>query len=796
MALAKKYNFKDVEEKWMKHWEESGIYKFQLDSKKKIYSLDIPPPTISGKLHMGHVFGDSQQDFFVRFKRMNGYNVLNPFGTDNNGLPTLRLIEKEKKVDSKSMDRVKFIELCNKTIKEEFIPMFLEDAKRLGLSADWNLFYSTIDERSRRISQESFIDLYKKGREYRTESPSLWCTECQTTIAQVELEDKEFSSYFNDIKFEVSGKELIVATTRPELLPACVAIFYNPLDNRYKDLKGKLAKVPLFDFEVPIMEDPSVDIEKGTGIVMCCTFGDQADMEWQKKYRLPIKNAVEKDGTMSSLAEKYSGLKVLEARKKIIEDLKANNLLIEQKKINHAVNTHERCGTPVEIMTSKQWFIKYLDLKKDMIKWGNEVQWHPAYMKNRYDNWVEGLQWDWCISRQIPFGIPFPVWYCEECDEPVLAELDSLPVDPLVDKVPLDKCKKCGCTEFIPEKDIMNTWATSALTPTIVKDLIKGTPAYEKIKNKPFSIRRSGHDIITFWNFNTIVKSNLHYNKKPWEKLLINGWILGKDGKKMSKSKGNVISPQKTLEELGADPLRYLSASARTGDDVSFPEQELTNGKKLVNKLWNASKFSLMHLEDFTDSKVKLEAIDCGILSKFNSIIKEVSDLYEGYEASKAKRISEMFFWSEFCDNYLEIAKDRLYNPDIRGADSRKSAQYTLNYIVLNTLKLFAPLMPFITEELYVNGFENSESIHLSSWPKYSKSLKDESNEKVWDRFVDVISFVRQEKSKQGKSLKEEIILVLSKTDKELLLESLDDLMAVTKSKEILIGKELEVKWM
>ncbi|MBT6995382.1 valine--tRNA ligase [Candidatus Woesearchaeota archaeon] len=794
MVLAKKYNFKEVEEKWMKDWEKSGIYKFQINSQKKIYSLDIPPPTISGKLHMGHAFGDSLQDFFVRFKRMNGFNILNPFGTDNNGLPTLRLIEKEKNVDSKSMSREKFIELCNKTIKEEFIPMFLKDAKRLGISADWDLFYSTIDERSRRISQESFIDLYKKGREYRIESPSLWCTECQTTIAQVELEDKEFSSFFNDIKFNVDGKDLVIATTRPELLSACVAVFYNPIDKRYKKLKGKMAKVPLFGFEVPIMEDEKVDLEKGTGIVMCCTFGDQTDMEWQKKYKLPIKEAISKDGKLTKISGKYEGLKVEVARKKIIEDLKQEKLLLNQKQINHAVNTHERCGHPVEIITSKQWFIKYLDLKKDMIKWGKEVEWYPSHMKNRYDNWIKGLQWDWSISRQIPFGIPFPVWYCKDCDEVILADEKQLPVDPLVDKPNIKQCKKCKGKEFIPEKDIMNTWATSALTPSIVKDLLKGTPAYDKIKNKPFSVRRSGHDIITFWNFNTIVKSNLHYGKKPWEELLINGWILGKDGKKMSKSRGNVISPQETLDGFGADPLRYLSASAKLGDDVSFSEQELQNGKKLVTKLWNASKFSLMHLEDYKDEKIKLEAIDKGILSKFNFLIKEISESFENYEASKARMILEMFFWGQFCDNYLEIAKDRLYNPDIRGIKERKSAQYTLNYILTNTLKLFAPIIPFITEEIFVNGFNNSDSIHISSWPKHFTKLKDESNEKVWERFVEILSFVRQEKSKQNKSLKEEIVLILPRKDKELLLECIEDLKAVTKAKDILNGRELEVK--
>ena len=795
MNVPKKYNFKEAEIKWMKDWEEKGIYKFKVDSKKKIYSVDIPPPTISGKLHMGHVFGDSQQDFYVRYKRMQGFNVLNPFGTDNNGLPTLRLVEKEKKVDSKSMSRKEFIELCNKTVNEEFIPLFVNDAKRLGLSADWDLFYSTIDERSRRISQESFIDLYEKGREYRTECPALWCTECQTTIAQVELEDKEFSSYFNDVKFKVEGKDLIIATTRPELLSACVAVFYNPKDKKYKKLKGKKAKVPLFDFEVPIMEDNKVDPEKGTGIVMCCTFGDQTDMEWQKAYKLPIKEAISRDGTLTDICGKYKGLKIKEGRKKIIEDLDKKNLLGKQEKISHTVNTHERCGTPIEIMTSKQWFIKYLDLKEKMIKWGSKIKWFPEYMKNRYDNWIGGLQWDWCISRQIPFGIPFPVWYCAECDEVILADRKQLPVDPLVDKPLVKQCPKCKSKNFVPEKDIINTWATSALTPTIVKDLLKGTPAYDKIRDKPMDVRRSGHDIITFWNFNTVVKSQLHYGISPWKELLINGWILGTDGKKMSKSRGNMISPQKTMDEYGADALRYLSALVKLGDDLSFPEQELSNGKKLVNKLWNASKFSLMHLEDFKKGKVELTLVDKGVLSKFNNLIKEATGSFENYEASKAKMITEIFFWNQFCDNYLEIAKDRLYNPDVRGLRERKSAQFTLNYIVVNILKLFAPIIPFITEEIYQYFSDDGESIHVSSWPSFDKSFDDSVAEKTWDKFVEILSEVRQQKAKKNKSLVEEVVLTITDEDNKTLITCMDDLKAVTKAKEVIVGKKVGVSF-
>tara|TARA_Y100000310_G_scaffold325742_1_gene389725 strand:+ start:18704 stop:21094 length:2391 start_codon:yes stop_codon:yes gene_type:complete len=780
------YNFKEVEEKIKKFWEKNQIYKFNPNSTKEIYSVDTPPPTVSGRIHMGHSFSDSQQDFFVRYKRMRGFNVLNPFGTDNNGLPTLRLVEKEKGVRSKDMTREEFIELSNKTITEEFIPEFLNDVKSLGISADYTLFYSTIDEHSRSISQKSFIDLYKQGREYRIEAPALWCTKCQTTIAQVELEDRDIESKFNDIVFKVNGKKIIVSTTRPELLPATVAVFVNPKDKRYHNLVGKKAKVPLFNFEVPILEDEKADPEKGTGVVMCCTFGDQTDMEWQKEHKLKIKTAITKDGKMTSLARKYRGMEIKQAREKILEDLKKQKLLVKQKDIVHPVNVHERCGTEIEFIHSKQWFVKYLDLKKDMLKWGKEIKWYPEYMRHRYNNWVKGLKWDWCISRQIPFGIPFPVWYCKKCDEVILAEEKDLPVDPLENKPPIKECPKCKSKKFIPEKDVMNTWATSALTPTIVKDLLKGTKAYNKIKNKPMNIRRNGHDIITFWDFNTIVKSQLHYKINPWKELFINGWILGKDGKKMSKSKNNTVSPQEIIKQWGADVLRYLSASSSLGEDLPFPEKELVAGKRLVTKLFNATKFVFMNLKDYKGNKPKkFEKADEQFLSKLNSVVKSATDSFDKYEYSKAKAEVEKFFWHDFADNYLEIVKNRIYNAK---GDKKISAQYTLHRSLITILKLIAPTMPFITEEIYQTYFkksEKSESIHISDWPEYEKPKPT----KELGTFYQTLTKVRQEKSKKQKSMRAEIILTIPKKNLDALKDMLDDFKAVTNAKEIKTGK-------
>jgi len=789
MEISKFYNPKEVEEKLMEFWEKNKIYKFNPDSKKKIYSIDTPPPTVSGRMHMGHAFGNSQQDFIARYKRMRGFNVLQPFGTDDNGLPTQTLIENIKNVRAKEMDRREFRKLCLDTLEKELKPRYTKDWKRLGISCDFEANYSTIDKHCQKISQWSFLDLYKKGRQYRAEAAAMFCPKCQTAIAQVECEDKEVSSSFNDIVFKVNGEKLIISTTRPELLPACVAVFYHPNDKRYKHLNGKKAKVPLFNFEVPILEDERADPEKGTGIVMCCTFGDSTDAEWQKAHKLPVKEAINKEGNMTSLAKDYEGMEIKEARKKIIEDLKKNNLLVKQEPIVHTINVHERCGTPVEFIFSKQWFVKYLDLKEDMVKWGNGLNWFPPYMKHRYENWVKGLQWDWCISRQIYFGIPFPVWYCGECDEIILAREKDLPVDPIEDKPPVNKCPKCGGKDIKGEKDIINTWATSSLTPTIVKELFKGKPVYRKLNNNPLDLRPQGHDIISFWLFNTVVKSKLHFNMLPWNDCFINGWILDPRGKKMSKSKGNIIEPQEMIDKYSADALRFMSAASKLGEDLPFQEKEMVSGQKLINKLWNSFRFSLMHLEDFKFNRPKnLELMDQWVLIKLNKLIRNCTKYFEDYNFSKSKTETENFFWHVFCDNYLEIIKDRLYNPDKRGKDSRESAQYTLYTCLLNILKLFSPIIPFITEEIYQNYFikkEKEKSIHLCKWPEEDKKINNKKIENLGDKFIETISFVRKKKAEENKSLKTPVKLLYC--DKKL-NDVLEELKAVTKAKEIKFG--------
>jgi valyl-tRNA synthetase len=778
---------KKIEKKYLEFWEKEEVFKFDTRSKKKIYSIDTPPPTVSGRMHIGHAFSYSQSDFIARFKRMRGNEVFYPFGTDNNGLPTERLVEKSKGIKSKSMPRADFIKLCNEFIKEE-LPLFIQDWKNLGVSCDWNLKYSTIDDNSRRISQWSFLDLYKKGRMQRKDAPAMWCPECKTGVAQVEVQDKEIDSTFNEILFKVGKEDLKIATTRPELLPACVAVFYHPNDERYKKYKGKMAKVPLMNFEVPIMEDKRVDMKKGTGIVMCCTFGDQTDMEWQKAYNLPIKTAITESGEMTSIAEKYEHLKIKAARKEIINDLREAGLLVNQIPIKHFVNVHERCGTEIEFVKSKQWFVKYLDLKEDLLKWGKELKWYPEFMRHRYDNWVKGLQWDWLISNQRYFGIPFPVWYCKDCDEIIFAKESQLPVDPLKDKPPVSKCPKCHSKKIIPETDVLNTWFTSSMTPQIINNLVKD----EKMKKKlfPMDLRPQAHDIISFWLFNTIVKSRLHFGKNPWKDVVISGIVTMK-GEKMSKSKGNSISPQEVMEKYGADALRYWAASSKLGEDFDYQEKDLLTGKKLVNKLFNASKFIFMNLKDYQGKKPKkLAKADEEFIGKLNEVIKSCTKSFEDYEYSLAKQEIEQFFWSDFCDYYIEFVKKIIYQGE---RDEKLSAQYTLYHSFLVILKLFAPLTPFITEEIYQENYKQYEkikSIHITEWPEIGK----EKSKGDWEIIKERLALIRQFKSQKHLSLNTPVELTIPKKDYEILKNYEERFLSTSGAICFNIGKEFKTE--
>ncbi|NIA04074.1 MAG: valine--tRNA ligase [Nitrospiraceae bacterium] len=749
------------EKKWQEFWEDHEIYHFDFNSEKPVFSIDTPPPTVSGKIHIGHAMAYSQTDFVARYKRMNGYNVFYPFGFDDNGLATERFVEKKNKVRAKSLKRTEFTQLCLETTKE--VEKELKAiAKSFGISPDWNLYYSTINEKFRKLSQLSFIELYEKGREYRKEAPVLWCPHCQTAIAQVEMEDKVVPTLFNNIIFKVDGMDdLIISTTRPELLPACVSIFVHPNDKRYKGYIGKEATVPLFNYKVKIMSDSKVDPTKGSGVVMCCTFGDQTDMEWYQKYNLDLREGILSNGRMSNICGPYAGMTTKEAREAVINDLKEKGILVSQKKIMHSIHVHERCGHEIEIINTKQWFVKYLDLKDKFFELGAQLKWHPEFMKHRYDNWVKGLSWDWCISRQRFFGVPFPVWYCKNCGKPILAKKDQLPVDPLVDKPPVDKCPYCGSTEFVPEKDVMDTWATSSLTPLIMSGWQQNEEAFKKLF--PMSLRPNGHDIISFWLFNSIVKSYLHTGKLPWKEAMINGFVLDSHGEKMSKSKGNISDPKDIIKQYSADILRYWAVSNKFGDDLSLNEKEFKRGRKFINKLWNASRFALSFMKEYRKSDFdfnELSTLNKWILSSLNLVIKDATEHMENYEFSKAKASIESFFWHDFCDNYLEIVKGILYSKENHEEKEIEGTYYTLYLVTYTILKLFAPFVPHITEEIYQLFFrlyEDKESIHLQQWPKYDEKTYDLESLNKGDIAIEVIGLIRKYKANNHFSMKEPI---------------------------------------
>jgi valyl-tRNA synthetase len=498
-----------------------------------------------------------------------------------------------------------------------------------------------------------------------------------------------------------------------------------------------------------------------------------------------------KDGTLNEKAGKYNGLKSFIARKTIIKDLQEIGCIAKVEKIKNAIKVHERCDTPIEILMTYQWFIQYLDLKKDMLNWGNKLKWHPEFMKFRYDNWVNGLKWDWCISRQRFFGVPFPIWYCKKCGEIIIAEENQLPVNPLSSK-PLKKCK-CGSNEFEGEKDVLDTWFTSSMTPRLAVELVD-----KKIQDKifPMSLRPQAHDIITFWLFNTVLKSNLHYSVNPFENVLISGFVtLG--GEKMSKSKGNVIEPRAVLENYGADAMRYWAASSKLGEDLDYQEKDLVTGKKFVNKLWNASKFLFMNIGDYKNSKpAKLHRTDEIFLNELNKVIESSKQNFLNYEYSRAKNDAEGFFWKSFCDNYMEIVKFRIYSGT---ADEKESACYTLYNSLFAILKMMAPITPFITEEIYQKFFRKNEkiiSLHLSEWPRNIPVKAQKYDEKIWSKFIEILESVRKAKSEAKKSMKSEIKLILPKNDIELLGMCLTDLKAVTCSREIISGEGLLVEFL
>ncbi len=778
--MEKRYDFLKVEKQMQQFWEREGIFRFDKNGDGETYSIDTPPPTVSGSLHIGHLFSYTQAEMIARFRRMQGYNVFYPFGFDDNGLPSERLVEREEGIRANALPRSAFIAKCQKTIakyESEFKALWMS----LGFSVDWSTEYQTISPEVSKISQELFLELIKMGKAYPKEAPVLWCTECRTSIAQAELNMADAESAFCHIPFMVDGRPLAVATTRPELLFGCVCLFVHPGDERYRQYVGKSALVPLYDYEIPILSDEKADADKGTGAVMCATFGDGTDAEWFMRYRLPYRKVILPDGRIAEDVPFIGGLKVRAARKEITRLLEERGLLLKCESMTHAVGTHERCGNDVEIIPSRQWYIDIISEKDRFLKAADEINWYPASMKNRYVSWVDNLKWDWCISRQRYFGIPFPVWYCKECKKPAFARPEQLPVNPL--EMKYGGACECGCTEFVPESAVFDTWATSSVTPQINERL--------GLKLTPMSMRTQAHEIIRTWTFYTIVRSLYHTGKIPWKDLMICGFVLAKKGEKLSKSKNNnPYDPQSLIEAHSADALRYWTAGARLGTDTFFSPDELAIPKRFITKLWNAARFAILHLQDIDLSRTpELLPVDRWIIERVNETAANAAKLLYEYEIGSAKREIDDLFWKDFCDNYIEIVKERLYEPDVHGAEARESGQHALYYALLNILKLYSIYVPHITEHIYQEFFRQHEkefSIHLARWAKPSSI--DGDLIRFGETLKDVLFEMRKYKTERSLSMWAEMEALEIHTQQRFLewfQRTEKDILACSKAKTI-----------
>ncbi|MDD5555182.1 MAG: valine--tRNA ligase [Candidatus Pacebacteria bacterium] len=741
--LSKDYDFKAIENKWKKKWEQDKLYQFSFKEGAPLFVVDTPPPYVSADhLHAGHIMSYAQAEFIVRYKRMRGYQVFYPMGFDDNGLPTERFVEKKYKIDKSKTTKSEFIKLCLKET-EKGIETYKKLWTDLGISVDWSKTYSTIAPLPTKVSQWSLIDLYKKGVLAREELPILWCPYCQTAISQSDTEDRERDSKMNYIAFPLNSKNetAVIATTRPELLAACVALYYNPQDKRYKDWDKKKAAVPLFDYEVPIKTSDLVDKEKGTGLMMVCTWGDSEDLEKWRTDKLETRNLLTADGKLNELGGKYRGLKIEEAREKILADLKENNFLIKEEPTRQTINVHERCETPIEFIQSKQWFIKIAGLKDTWLEYGKKIKWHPSYMFKNYELWVNSLKWDWCVSRQRYYGVPFPFWYCQKCGEVIYPKDEDLPVNPIEDKAP--RCPKCQSSEIVPETDVMDTWATSSCTPFLLREL------GERKELFPVDLRPNAHEIIRTWDFYSIVKSYYHFKDIPFRNVMVSGHGLDEKGKKISKRLGNYVSSDELLEKYGADAVRYWATGASLGQNLRFNEKEIKKGKQTTIKLWNVARFILMDDKDIK-GEPELEPADLWILREADETIKNAAEHFENYEYAKARNETEALFMSKFADYYIEFVKYRLNSENEK---SKQAAQYTLKAVFLSILKMFAPLLPFVTEEIY-QLFKGNESIHLSSWPQ---PFKEKNPDPDFKEAIKAVDEIRKYKSDNKISLGKEI---------------------------------------
>ena len=842
VSVPEKPALEGLEEKYAAQWRENGTYAFREDTdRESVYSIDTPPPTASGSLHVGHMFSYTQTDVIARYQRMSGKNVFYPLGWDDNGLPTERRVQNyygvrcepgrpyvegyrppekpaKNQRDWDVVSRQNFIELCEELAVEDE-KVFEHLFSTLGLSVDWNRTYRTIDAHSRKVSQLAFLKDYEAGNAYMAEAPTMWDVTFRTAVAQAELEDREREGAYHRVSFHrPDGEKVFIETTRPELLPACVALVAHPDDERYQHLFGTTVRSPLFDVEVEVKAHALAKPDKGSGIAMICTFGDLTDVTWWRELDLPTRALIGRDGRFQAEqpewiadgtpAERYAevaGKTVFSAQKAVVDMLReSGDLDGEPKKIMHPVNFYEKGDKPLEVVTSRQWYIRNggrdAERRDVLIQRGREMAWHPSFMRSRYENWIEGLNGDWLISRQRFFGVPFPVWYPLDAagepdyEHPVLPSPEQLPVDPAADTAP-------GYTEeqrdqpsgFMADPDVLDTWATSSLTPQIATGW--GVDEELHAKTFPMDLRPQGHDIIRTWLFSTVVRAETLAGSVPWTNTALSGWILDPDRKKMSKSKGNVVVPTDVLEKYGADAVRYWAASARLGADTAYDEGQMKIGRRLAIKLLNASKFVLAQgvteasvLGSGTDASVVTNGLDRSLLAQLSTVVERATAAFREYEYARALQLIESFFWT-FTDDYVELVKDRAYGS--RGEEAQASVHAALATTLDTVLRLFAPFIPFATEEVW--SWWRTGSVHRASWPVTDgyAGLAAEGDPEVLTVVGEALSGLRKSKSEAKVKQRTAVLsatVSAPATQLEQLRAGLDDLKAAGNAADLTLS--------